>query len=318
MLAQMSTTVAYLVFSHRSPAQTARLIRRLRAHGEGSHVVLHHDDSGTQFDPRELRDINNVHLVPPRPITWQSFSHVEAILRIIRWTIDRLSVDWLILLSGQDYPIRPVPEIEAFLSQTQYDGFVKARPVVSANGVDREGFRRYFYRYYRVPGSNRLVAGARPGGGAETVARRAREAQPAISLKSSPSGIYVGFRRIRTPFSERFRCYRGSTWFTIRSSAAIAVARFVDAHRDYVEHYRRTRSSAESFINTILLNSPHLSVFPDHLRYIRFRGGAHPEVLRSQDLEEVLSSGKHFARKFDTTVDPLILDLIDERVHSSR
>lgn len=311
-------TIAYLVFSHRSASQTARLVRRLRASGSDSSVVLHHDDSVTPFDPGLLRDVDNVQLLSARPIRWQSFSHVEGILRVLRWTRRNLPVDWLVLLSGQDYPIRPVPEIEAFLQETMYDGFVRGRQVISEDAVDQEGIRRYFYRYYRLPVSDRLVPRSTVRGGVGNAIRKAREAQSMISFKTAPSGIYVGFRRLRTPFSDRFPCYRGSTWFTIRSAAAEAVARFVKGHPGYVRHYHRTRSAAESFINTILLNDPVLSMFPDHLRYIRFREGAHPETLRSEDLQDMLSSGKHFARKFDPRVDSRVLDLIDERVHDRR
>jgi hypothetical protein len=38
---------------------------------------------------------------------------------------------------------------------------------------------------------------------------------------------------------------------------------------------------------------------------------AHPAVLRVTDLERILSSGADFARKFDLTIDPIVMDELD-------
>lgn len=310
--------VVYLVLSHKHPRQVARLVRRLRPKGSDAHVVLHHDESASHIDPTLIREIRNVHRIPARPVAWGDFSHVAAILRGLRWARNHLDFDWLVLLSGQDYPIRPVPEIEAFLSATEFDGFVKGSPVGTGLNGDREGFRRYFYRYYRVPWSSSLrPSTAEEQGPVVHAARQARDAQSFFSLKTAPAGVYVGVRRLRTPFSSHFPCYRGSTWFTLSSRCVEAIDSFTKEHPSYVRAYRRTRSAAESFIITILLNDPRFKLSHDHLRYIRFRGHRpNPEVLTADDLDELLSSGKHFARKFDLDVDAEVLDMLDERVHA--
>lgn len=308
--------VVYLILSHTQPHQVARLLRRLRPTDSDAHIVLHHDEASSHLDPALLRDIGSVHRIPSRPVVWGDFSHVGAIIRGMRWARNHLPFDWLVLLSGQDYPIRPIPEIEAFLSDTEFDGFVKGSPVGSGPEADREGLRRYFYRYHRVPLSRHLIVDEE--GRTAKTARRVREAQPLISVKTAPSGVYVGVRRLRTPFSADLQCYRGSTWFTISSRCVEAVDRFIRANPSYLRHYRRTRSAAESFIITILLNNPGLNLSTDHLRYIRFRSGRpNPEILTSDDFDELVSSGLHFARKFDVSVDAKILDLLDERVHAT-
>jgi hypothetical protein len=309
----LMSRVVYLVLSHTQPHQVARLLRQLRPKDSNAHIVLHHDETASHLDPDLLRGIGNIHRIPSRPLTWGDFSHVAAILRGMRWVRNHLPFDWLVLLSGQDYPIRPVSEIESFLSATEFDGFVKGSPVGAGPEADREGIRRYFYRYHRVPLARRPSVDEE-GRMAKTV-RRAREAQPLISVKTAPSGLFLGVRRLRTPFSADFQCYRGSTWFTISSRCVEAVDRFIRANPSYLRHYRRTRSAAESFIITILLNDPGLNLSPDHLRYIRFRDGEpNPDILTRKDLKELRSSGKHFARKFDVSVDPKILDVLDKGV----
>lgn len=56
-------------------------------------------------------------------------------------------------------------------------------------------------------------------------------------------------------------------------------------------------------------------VAPDDLRYVDWTGGGdHPKVLTLRDLDALLASSKLFARKFDPTVDEVVLDRLDATV----
>jgi hypothetical protein len=323
------TAVVYVVVSHTNPPQVARLIRVLRAGSNHSHVVLHHDESSSRFDHSLLAGIGNLHLLPHRPIAWGMFSWIDAVLRAIRWTLENVEFDWLVLLSGQDYPIRPVSEIERFLATTEYDGFLRGFPLQSRPETAGEDLQRFLYRYYRIPTPSRLLRRAtrsRAAGRGATVARRLRDAQPLLSVKGGPSGMYFGVRRFRTPFTDDFQWYRGSAWFTLSSKSVGIVDHFAMTNPRFMRYFRRMWGADESFVPTILLNEPGLHLCLDHLRYVRFRGGRQPAwsaayapsvTLTIQDAPDILSSGKHFARKFDALVDERILDLIDAQVHEA-
>lgn len=317
------TNVAYLICSHTNPVQVARLVKLLSAGDRGSQVVVHHDESRSRLDRGILKGLPGVHLIDSDAthIEWGSFAIVETVLRCMRWVLDNLEFDWLVLLSGQDYPIQPLPVIEASLESTEFDGFISGAPLETLKSRSaREARRRYYYRYYRVPAPSRILANhlsVRHEGNVRAVSRSTT--MSLLSVKAVPDGtaIYVGVRRLRTPFTSRFRCYRGAQWFTLSAKSIAAVDRFVAEHPDYVGYWRRTRIPDEAFVNTIVLNDPNLNVSRDDRRYVRFPiGGApHPEILTIRDLEPMLASGKHFARKFDVAVDGTILDVLDERVH---
>jgi hypothetical protein len=309
--------VVYLVFSHRNPAQVVRLVRRLRGGSDRSHIVLHHDQTSTRLDRSLFAGLTNVHLLPYRAIEWGTFTWVDAILRAIRWTLEHLDFDWLLLLSGQDYPIQPLSQIERFLETTDYDAFVKGFPLGSRPQTAGEDVRRYFYRYYRVAGGSRFSRSLASRGRGATMARRVQRAQPLLSFKRGPSGLYVGIRRLTLPFNQDFRWYRGSAWFTLSRKAVAVVDRFAARATRRMRYFRRMWVPDESFVATVILNEPGMRVHHDHLRFIRFGAGPHPDILTIKDAEEILSSGKHFARKFDISVDERILDLIDERRHGS-
>jgi hypothetical protein len=315
--------VAYLVRSHTNPEQIVRLVTLLSEGDRGAQVVLHHNELHTHLDRDALVSLPGVHLLDSvDPVEWGSFSLMDAVLRGLQWVLNNVEFDWLVLLSGQDYPIEPLPVIEDFLGSTQYDGFLSGSAIEELKPRSaRETQRRYYYRYYRVPAPSRILVNrlrTRTGTN-EAGAARSKALRP-VSVKADPDGtaVYVGFRRFRTPFTSGFRCYRGGFWFTLSSKCVVAVDRFVAEHPDFVRYYQRTRNADESFLNTILFNDATLDISRDDLRYVRFPpGGApHPDILTIKDLESMLASGKHFARKFDVRVDGTILDVLDERVHA--
>jgi hypothetical protein len=316
------TKVVYLICSHNNPEQVIRLATVLRHGSPSSQVVLHHDQTASHLDPARLAGLDRVHLLEDDQHTvGGTFPYLQMILRCTAWVLERLEFDWLVLLSGQDYPIHPIAEIEGFLAGTGHDGFVEGFPVLDpCPWPPGEGRRRYYYRYYRVPLPARVAPAPRsaPDGSVSEALRDLRNAQPLISVKrlKDRPGVQVGVRRLRTPFSDRFRCYGGSDWWTLSRSAVESVHRFVRDHPGYVRYYRRVAHPNESFIVTILLNDPELDIDRDNKRFVRFSspGSPHPEVLTSRDLASLLASKAHFARKFDMTRDASVLDLLDERL----
>src|SRR4029077_14193403 len=97
----------YLIASHTGPDQVLRLARTLRRGSPAASLVLHHDDRGCSIDRGQLNELG-VRLVEPSPANWGEVSLLAMLLRCLRWCLDHTDFEWLILLSGQDYPVRPV------------------------------------------------------------------------------------------------------------------------------------------------------------------------------------------------------------------
>jgi hypothetical protein len=91
------------------------------------------------------------------------------------------------------------------------------------------------------------------------------------------------------------------------------VLRAARDERALMRHYRRTIVPSESFFATVLMNDPELRVSSDDRRFVSFApGAAHPDVLTEADLDRLMASGAHFARKFDAEADAAVLDRLDE------
>ncbi len=73
----------------------------------------------------------------------------------------------------------------------------------------------------------------------------------------------------------------------------------------------------ESYFQTILANSPGLKLNNNNWRYVEWNPtGSHPRTLGVKDLPKILSSGAHFARKFDLDTDASVFDELDRFVEA--
>jgi hypothetical protein len=303
--------VVYMIFSHQLPGQLLRLCAVLRAASPDASIVVHHDARGSGLDQDAL-SATRVQLLEPRSaVTWGAFSHLATFLRCLQWTLTHLEFDWLVSITGQDYPVRPVAEIEHSLLGCGVDAFIETgrcdRPPFRRNAVG-EFTGRYHYRWRRVP--------ARLAGATGLLAPKAR---PLLLSRTLPTGTQLGIRAWRSPFGPALACHCGSDCFTLSRRAVEAVDRFVRTRPDVVGFYRRTIIPTESFVQTVLANTESLRLSGDYRRYMVWDRPhmTGPRILRSVDLEQILSSGAHFARKFDETVDSNVLDEIDRSVHST-
>jgi hypothetical protein len=317
--AQQPARVAYFVASHVNPDQVLRLIRALRTgSGDGSRVVIHHDYGVSNLDRSAVSRLGpNVDLLwPPAKVKYATFSTCRLILNVMRWLCEHREFDWMVYLSGQDYPVTAPAEIERSLAASSSDAYLEARP--ASELVWDVGPERYLYRYYdlpAVPGCGRLRAAV----ARHSLRVRAAGRLPRVHVAPSSYGpLKIGLRPSAEPFTRGFTCYKGSAWWTISRRAVEHVLAFVQANPRFIQHYARALYAAnESFFQTILLNDPGLNVHSrDNKRFIRWSNAqsGHPDVLGEEHFGAIVESGAHFARKIDQRVSPRLLDLIDHHI----
>lgn len=314
--------VAYLVLSHQNPRQVLRLVDRLVCSDPTGHVVVEHDPSNGAVALGAYAVHPRVHLINSSSRRrWGNYALVEDLLEAISWTLNELDVGWLAVMSGQDYPLRPLASFGSELADSSFDVFLSARPIplerpTSTDSPGLYAHARYYYRWFVLPRwMLGWLSGRRPERVVRGVLRRFSAHQPLIFLWSLPRGAgdMIGFRRRRLPFDAEFRCYMGSQWLTMSRAAATAVVEFTEARPDIVALYRRSIIADESLPVTALCNRPDLRICPVNHHYTRMSGPgeSHAAILRVEDLDALRTSGKPFARKFDDRVDSAILDQLD-------
>jgi hypothetical protein len=307
-------TVCYFIQTHRDPELIYRLVRTLRAGSADATIVVQHHARDFELDWRPLEGLPGVRRFFARGAQLRSdFScQVEPYLDAIDW-LDREGIDyeWLVNLTGQDYPVQPVARIEAFLRASRADAYLRYWDVLSPESPwsRRKARARYWHRYWRLP--DRWAPRLR--------ALRFLTAVLPIHFYLV-YGPWVGVRRLRTPFHGGFRCHGGWAWFSLRRHVARYLCEFLREHPEVEAHYRRTVTSEESIVPTILANASGFRLVNDDLRYIDYSravAGA-PRVLTTADLPTLASGRYHFARKFDLAVDREVLDRIDVELLGTR
>jgi hypothetical protein len=301
-------TVAYLVLSHRNPEQVLRLVGVLKE-GPAAEVAVRHDQRRFPLDPVELKELGAYLLPDDLELEWGGWSQARTILQGLQRVGELLDPDWLLVLSGQDYPLRPLAEIESFLAATELDGMLgEAWELDTSRRPEPPGdefFLRYAYRHYRVP---------------RRTPRPPQVLRPLTYLREYPAPLppRIGVRRLRLPFGPDFRCYVSADWLTLNRRAMQALLRAFHAQSRLLRYYRRVAIPSESIFASLLLNDRTLDVARHNRRFVSFSSPSapHPETLTSADLERVLASGCQFARKFDIEVDAKVLDVLDERRRS--
>src|SRR3954454_1360601 len=144
-------TVAYVISSYRNPGQVLRLVSALRE-GPEAEVVVRHDQRRTALSRGDVEDRGGHLLEDGIDVRWGEFSYLRVLLGAFEWALERLQPDWIVVLSGEDYPLRPPADIEARLGPTPADAFLSAawelptghRPEPPVE----EFFLRYAYRHF--------------------------------------------------------------------------------------------------------------------------------------------------------------------------
>ena len=101
--------ISYIIIAHKNHDQLVRLVNKLDHEGVAFfiHIARNVERSFSRRVFESLRGYSNCHFVRRETIRWGSFGLVRAALNGIEDNF-RLNVDsdFLVLLSGQDYPLK--------------------------------------------------------------------------------------------------------------------------------------------------------------------------------------------------------------------
>ena len=304
--------VCYFIQSHRDQEQILRLVETLRAGSADGVVVVQHHACEFALDWGRFARLPDVRqfIARGRQVRSHYSCQVQPLLDVIDWLDEeRIGYDWLVTLTAQDYPVKPVAELEALLERSDADGFLRWWDVLSSDSPwsRRKARARYFHHYWRLPDRS------------ERILHRLRFLTSVLPLHLYlVYGPWLGVRRLRTPFDDEFRCYGGWAWLSLRREAARYLNDFLRRRPDVEAHYRRTISPEESLVQTLLVNSRRFRLVNDDLRFIDYANAdrGSPRVLVDTDFPMLADGPWYFARKFDHVSSRGLVDRIDRELLS--
>jgi len=225
--------------------------------------------------------------------------------------------DWLVFLSGQDYPVRSISDIEADLGATK-ETVLMDLTEAATNSPWRQGeaSSRYAYRYLRRPRHHlavRLTArliGRQPN----PEGRQPDDSDwfngPRFATRTMGTDLWVGVRPWHKTYDSSRLCFVGSQWFSV-SRRGIDIMLAADPGGALLRHYDHTVLPDESYFQTLVGNAVQRDEIGGSRRYILWTDSPHPELLTTEHLPGILCSGTDFARKFDDEVNASVLDELD-------
>lgn len=304
--------VAYFVQSHRSPRQVERLLGALRRGSPDALLVVGHCPAGEPLNAAVLDALGVLHFTHRQRCHRGYWSLLEPYFDAVELLSRQLGdYQWLVYLSGQDYPIRPLAELEAVLAATDYDGYLTYRPVDarSPDGRRRQGRVRYLYRYFELPGWEAVLRFVRPLNKLQNGFNVHLTYGPRLGIRARFPGAAAG----QAPFV-------GSQWTTLRRRCAEQLLATARSRDQVVAHFERTVCPDEAFAQTVLINDGSFRLFNDNLRFVDFQGdrNGHPRTLTRADCPALVAGNYYFARKFDLDVDATALDWLDAHLAGGR
>ena len=312
--------ILYIIQTFKAPDQIQRLVQIIKRSSASSEIIISHDYTVSHLDVEPLQALGAQVLKLNGKGGRGDFSMLQGYLDAIEWAYDhQIQFDWVINLSGQDYPTQPLLMIEQFLELTHYDGFLSYFEAFSDTKENpwgsREGRNRYLYQYWRsglvIP---KQTLQSRALGRLELAIEKV---QPFLRVFSIYDCLMVGANAHSPIFDEKFLCYGGSYYHALSSKCVRYLYDFSQQSPQVVEHYRRTVCPNESFIQTILINSGLFNFCNDCKRYLDFASeedSSRPRTLRAKDYPVLIQDNIHFARKFEPAQDSEILDLLDAKI----
>lgn len=306
--------IACLLLVHKNISQVLRLCTCLQH--DSIEVFVHLDKKmKVRKDEWEtLRTLpNKIHIMPKRVSCFlDEWSLIKATMNLVMYARDILggNVGYYVLMSGQDYLIKPISNLVNHLRINYPKPFIDCTPRSDINWV-AEKFAHTKIRIY----ARKL--------------RRITQLRGFLllslyieKLTSKNLILYNKLQRFNIPF------YGGSAWWALPDKAIDEIINFYLNKKEFIDVYKWSDTPEETFFQTIIMQTSIADSVevnnPDEraqncLTYANFETSTkefvgHPHVIGIEDYEWLVKKEQYIARKFDIDVDSDIFDKLDQYI----
>ena len=279
--------LAIIIQCHKNPEQINMLLDAL--HHPSIDFFVHVDAKSDIKKDLYIRD--GIHFLPNDKrvdVKWANFSQVQATLNLLEFASAYDKYDFFCLISGQDFPIKPVESLMKFLENNIDKNFVNLSPsknyvLGECNSADKRVELYYPQWLLKTDFIHKVI-------------RRLY-----IELSGGYNHTFNIFRR--KDICE-INFYTGSSWWCFNNEFTQYLLNYINDNPKFIKIFNNSNCPDEHIFQTILMNSPYANTREDYLHYIDWTGCKNsPNVLTIKDFDNIKNSEKFFARKFDIDVD---------------
>lgn len=276
--------IAHFILAHTHPKQLCRLVKKLAY--PNTVFFIHIDLKSNQADfELLLNEMDHIYFIKNRVnIQWATYSMVEATINGFKEIVaSGLNIDFVNLLSGQDYPIKSAATFHSFLEKNNGKAFMHCLDVETEWKEAISRVREYHFNHWKFPGKFRFQ----------------KLVNFLLPLRKMPDGLIPVGR---------------SQWFTISLKHVVFLIKRIESAPQVVSFFKFSWAPDELIFQTLLFNSAFKEdIISSNLRYIDWSEGLkNPKVLTVEDFQSFMHSDKFFARKFNEA--DKVLDMIDQSI----
>lgn len=283
---------AILILAHKNISHVCRLVEYFN---NDCDVFVHIDRKQTveaEYMER-LHSYGQVRLVSQEyEVNWGGTSVLESEMFLVRTAYSESDADYFHLLSGQDYPVRPLGQFLDFFRQNAGKEYLQYVHLPHPKW-ERNTFRRlqYYFPYDHA--------------GDKENPRKWVNEQVRLQYE----------RGIKRPIPDEFdHLYGGSQWFSITRRAVCVLLDYTDKQPSFYKQMWMTFAPEECYVATVLVNLLGKdSVVPWNCRFIRWKyeNGNSPANLGTEHFRFLLEREYLFARKIEQPHSAPLLESLD-------
>ncbi len=311
---------AILIIAHKNLDQLIRLLSVLR--DEDFDIYLHLDKKWKLSDEniRILKNLSEHITVLERRISGylDTWSLCEITLELAREALKNYrNYSYFLLMSGQDYPIKPISYIKAKLKEFYPKPLIDITPMTKDNWI-YSGFRWIrFHPYYRLV--EKIT---------DKQITRKMMLLPIYGIQFLVT-IILGspYRRLKR---ENCQLFGGSAWWILPVEIINMCLEEYEKNTPIIRAFKMKNTPEETFFQTMTMrsnlkeqadvNEPY-EILQNCMTYAYFfddehKPTGHPYILTENNFEMLQSRKEFFARKFDMSIDANILDMLDQNILS--
>lgn len=287
----MANKHAYLIIAHKSDETFYTLLQLLD--DPMNDIYVHMDIKNDSFSENTWRPkYSHLYYTERTNVTWGGYSQIRAELILLSGAIKR-QYQYYHLLSGEDLPIKTQQEIHHFFDSCGDKIFVDFYSDHFTN-FDRVRYYHLFQEY--LGRRNTFFA----------------------------NKLFINMQIIlHINRNQGIRFAKGANWFSIPHDFAA----YVVSKERWIKHtFKYSFCCDEVFLQTILINSQ----FIDRLFYQGFDNNTvsmmreidwkrgDPYIFRIDDLQQLKTSDRMFARKFNSKIDVAIINAIKQYIMNTQ
>ncbi|AKT50352.1 hypothetical protein ADJ73_01710 [Arsenicicoccus sp. oral taxon 190] len=286
-----------MVMCHTDPAGIARTLRSIRRLSPGADIVVRHSVPGL-VTPELLDEVGATALRSEIQIVWGDWTMTRAALEALERARGVSDADHVVLVSGQDHPIR---DLAAWEEQVRADGGDAMLDVFPPMTDD------WHYRWWLLDPPHVGPVLARRGlkWGWRHVAPSLRSALMLYQGRRDPRWI-LGIRRPGPARREPpVAVLKASLWMTLSARAVDSVLARHRAGGPVLRFFERVRIPDESYLQSLLLADPQLRIIdcPTAYAYFPYDHWS-PAWVDAEQLARAARTPAAFARKVPEDVTP--------------